>query len=102
MLTYSLCTIPDCRQALEQMRRVLKPGGRLLIAEHGRAHDETVLRWQQRIEPVWKPIAGGCHLTRDIPALVEAGGFSIESMETMFLPGPRFATFNYWGSARPG
>lgn len=101
VLTYSLCTIPDWQQALGQMRRVLKPGGRLLIAEHGKAKDEAVQRWQQRIEPIWKPIAGGCHLTRDIPALVEAGGFAIESMDTMFLPGPRFATFNYWGVARP-
>ena len=101
VLTYSLCTIPGWRQALEQMRRVLKPDGRLLIAEHGKATDAAVHRWQQRLEPIWKPIAGGCHLTRDIPALVEAGGFSIETMETMFLPGPRFATFNYWGAARP-
>lgn len=101
LVTYSLCTIPDAVTALEGARRALKPGGRLLFCEHGRAPDESVRRWQQRIEPVWSVIGGGCHLTRDIPALITAAGFSVEQLETMYLPkSPKWAGFNYWGSAR--
>lgn len=101
LVTYTLCTIGDVQTALRGMGRVLKPGGRLLFCEHGEAPDEGVRRWQERITPVWKRLAGGCHLGRPIPSLIEAGGFAIEKMETMYLPStPRFAGFNYWGSAR--
>ena len=101
VVTYSLCTIPDTRTALEGARRALRPGGRLLFCEHGLAPDERVRRTQVRIEPVWRIIGAGCHLTRDIPGLLTAGGFAIESMETMYLPGePRWSGFNYWGTAR--
>ena len=68
VLTFTLCTIPDWRQALTQMRRVLKPGGKLLFCEHGAAPDADVQKWQNRINPLWKKIAGGCHLNRPIPA----------------------------------
>jgi ubiquinone/menaquinone biosynthesis C-methylase UbiE len=102
VLTYTLCTIPDWQRAMDEMRRVLKPGGRLLFSEHGLAPDEGVAKWQRRIEPVWKPIAGGCHLTRPIDRLIEAGGFAFDRVETMYLPrSPKFAGFTYWGSARP-
>lgn len=101
VLTYTLCTIPGAVQALEGMRRVLKPGGKLLFCEHGAAPDASVAKWQKRIEPVWKPFAGGCHLTRDIPALLRQGGFEIEQMDTGYIPNsPKWAAFNYWGSAR--
>lgn len=100
LVTYSLCTIPDGVAALAGARRALKPGGRLLFCEHGRAPDEAVRRSQGRIEPFWRVIGGGCHLTRDIPALIKDGGFEIEKLETMYLPGtPRWAGFNYWGAA---
>ncbi len=100
LITYTLCTIPDVMKALGQMRRVLKPGGRMLFSEHGEAPDEGVRRWQQRITPVWKVIGGGCHVGRPIPKLIQDGGFAVEDMQTMYLPGtPRFAGFNYWGSA---
>ena len=86
--------------ALQGARRALKPGGRLLFCEHGRAPDEEVRRSQGRIEPFWKVIGGGCHLTRVLPALIAGGGFEIERLETMYLPGtPRWAGFNYWGAA---
>ena len=99
LITYTLCTIPDAVAALREMRRVLAPGGTLLFCEHGAAPDPGVRRWQDRINPLWKPIAGGCHLNRDIPALLREGGFRIDELETMYLPGPRPMTYNYWGSA---
>lgn len=100
LVTYSLCTIPDAVAALRGARRALKPGGRLLFCEHGLAPDEKVRRTQRFVEPLWSRIAGGCRLTRDIPALIAQGGFRIADMETMYLPStPRFGGFNYWGSA---
>lgn len=101
LFTYTLCTIPDPVKALGEMRRVLKPGGRLIFCEHGRAPDAAVRRWQDWINPIWRPIGGGCNLNRDVPALLGQGGFAIEGLETMYLPGPRPMTFNYWGTARP-
>jgi ubiquinone/menaquinone biosynthesis C-methylase UbiE len=100
LCTYTLCTIPDPVAALKEMRRVLKPGGKLYFCEHGRAPDESVRRWQERLQPLWGRIAGGCHLGRDIPALLKEGGFVVPGMETMYLPGPRPMTFNYWGEAQ--
>lgn len=102
LVTYTLCTIPDAVAALEAMRRVLKQSGRLIFCEHGKAPDEAVRRWQDRLNPLWRRLGGGCNLNRDIPALIEAAGFGIDNLETMYLPGsPRFSGFNYWGSARP-
>jgi SAM-dependent methyltransferase len=100
VMTYSLCTIPDPLTALAGMARVLRSGGTLLYTEHGRAPDENVRRWQDRLDRPWGAIAGGCHLNRDIPALLSAGGFVSRDMDAMYLPStPRFAGFNYWGSA---
>lgn len=100
--TYTLCTIPDAIGALAALRPALKPGGRLLFCEHGLAPDADVVKWQRRIEPLWKPLGGGCHLTRDIPALLAAAGWRIDTSETMYLPSsPRFSGWNVWGSASP-
>lgn len=100
LITYTLCTIPDVAAALSQMRRVMKPDAAMIFCEHGEAPDENVRRWQRRITPVWKKIGGGCHVGRQIPKLIADGGFRIDKMETMYLPGtPRFAGFNYWGRA---
>jgi ubiquinone/menaquinone biosynthesis C-methylase UbiE len=103
LVTYTLCTIPDVMRALSGMRRVLKPAGKLIFCEHGAAPDENVKRWQGRLDPLWGKIAGGCHLNRAVPQLIQDAGFRVEKMETMYLPGtPRFAGFNYWGSAIKG
>ena len=101
LMTFTLCSIPDPVKALKEMRRVLKPDGQLLFCEHGAAPDASVRRWQDRLTPLWKPLAGGCHLNRDIPALLKEGGFKVDELETMYLPGPRPLTFNYWGTALP-
>ena len=102
VLTYTLCSISDPVPAVREMRRVLKPGGKLLYCEHGVAPDESVRRWQRRLNPMWGRIGGGCHLDRDIPALLRAGGFTVPDVHTMYLPGPRPLTYNYWGEALPG
>jgi ubiquinone/menaquinone biosynthesis C-methylase UbiE len=99
VVTYTLCTIPDPVAALKEMRRVLKAGGRLIFCEHGLAPDPAVRRWQDRLTPLWSKIAGGCQLNRDIPALLQTAGFRCQYMETMYLPGPRPLTYNYWGTA---
>ena len=99
--TYTLCTIPDPARALRQMRRVLKPEGQLLFAEHGKAPDAAVRWWQNLLTPVWKPIAGGCHLNRDIPLLIRNAGFQLTQLEDGYLPGPKPMTFSFRGSAAP-
>lgn len=99
VLTYTLCTIPDWQRALEQMRRVLKPGGQLLFSEHGEAPDESVRRWQHRIDPVWTRLAGGCHITRPIPGMIESAGFEFVDVESQYLPGARIASYHSWGAA---
>lgn len=101
VVTYTLCTIPDTAPALRQISRVLRPGGELVFCEHGAAPDARVRRWQDRLNPMWKRLGGGCNLNRPIPALIEAGGFRIKSLDTMYIPGWRPASFNYWGAAVP-
>jgi ubiquinone/menaquinone biosynthesis C-methylase UbiE len=101
VITFVLCTIPDWARALAETRRVLKPGGRVLFTEHGLAPDAGIAKWQRRVEPVWKPIAGGCHLTRDTLGLLRAGGFVSDDAQSMYLPStPKIAGYVSWGSAR--
>jgi ubiquinone/menaquinone biosynthesis C-methylase UbiE len=100
LVTYTMCTIPQVAEANKEINRVLKPKGKLIFCEHGLAPDANVSKWQNRIDPYWGKIAGGCHLNRNIPALISAAGFKIESIEQMYLPGtPKFAGYNYWGTA---
>ncbi len=99
LVTYTLCSIPDVALALKDMRRVLRHDGQLLFCEHGAAPDAGVRKWQDRLNPLWQRIGGGCHLNRDIPGLLAAAGFRIRAMETMYIPGFKPASFNYWGAA---
>ena len=92
--TWMLCTIPDAVRALDEMRRVLKPGGSLLFVEHGRAPEPGVARWQDRLDPLWTRLAGACHLNRPITDLVADGGFRIDMLTTSRVPGPRTHTFH--------
>lgn len=100
LVTYTLCTIPEAERALEGIRRVLKPEGKLLYCEHGKAPDPGVLKWQERLNPVWKRFSGGCNIQRDIPAILDQSGFLVEDDNRMYLPGLRALSYNYWGAAR--
>jgi ubiquinone/menaquinone biosynthesis C-methylase UbiE len=97
--TYTLCTIPDVERALGEMRRVLAPGGTLVFSEHGRAPDEGVARWQNRLDGFWGSLSGGCHLNREIARLIGDAGFRIDALDNMYLPGPRPFTYTFWGRA---
>ncbi len=102
LLTFTLCTIPDWRAALAQMHRVLKPDGQLLFCEHGLAPDASVRQWQNRINPVWKKLCGGCNLNRSTTGALESGGFRIAELHNAYLPKtPRFAGYLSRGLATP-
>ena len=100
LVTYTLCTIADVSAALAGMRRVLKPKGRLLFTEHGRAPDDGVRRWQDGLNSGWKKLAGGCNMNRDIARSIEEAGFSIVDDNRMYIPGIRILSYNYWGTAK--
>ena len=99
--TWTLCSIPDAEQAVSEMRRVLKPGGTMIFVEHGKSDEPNVQKWQRRIEPVWKKIGGGCHLTRRPDELLQAGGFQVHNLETGYQQGPKIAAFMLHGTATP-
>ena len=97
--TWTLCSIPNVYRAVSEMHRVLKPGGSLYFVEHGKAPDDDVHRWQRRIEPLWKIIGGGCHLTRKADDLLMEAGFELGELDSGYEPGPRWATFMTHGVA---
>ena len=99
VVTYALCTSPDAVAALKEIARVLKPGAPLLFCEHGLSPDAGVARWQNRLQPLWGPLAGGCHLNRDIPALLQSAGFGLTELEQAYVTGPKPWTFHSWGEA---
>jgi ubiquinone/menaquinone biosynthesis C-methylase UbiE len=98
--TFTLCSVRSPAAALAEARRVLKPTGRLYFCEHGLSPDAGTAKWQRRLEPVWKAIAGGCHLTRPVTSAIAAAGFAPEWTDSMYVPGaPRIAGWNEWGAA---
>ena len=100
LLTYTLCSIPEPYIALKEIMRVMKSDGRLLFCEHGIAPDEVVQKWQNRINPLWGKLFGGCNINRDIPNILKNGGFKINSLDKMYLPStPKIVGYNYWGEA---
>lgn len=100
VMTWTLCSIPNPAKALEQMKRLLKPGGNLIFVEHGRAPDGGVAAWQDRLNPTWKRIGGGCNLNRKVDELIIEAGFHIADLRTFYLRGPRPMTYTYQGLAQ--
>ncbi len=101
LVTFSLCTIPDVDSALRDIHRVLRPGGRLFFCEHGLAPDERTRKWQHKIDPIWRRVGGGCHLTRNIPQLIRSAGFGIDVLKEMYIPGWKPAAYQYFGFTAP-
>ncbi len=104
VVTYTLCTIPNVEAALENIRRLLRPGGRLLFLEHGSAPEPSIRYWQRRLGPAWQRLMGGCRLDREIPVLIAAAGFRMTWLEQGHIRVPRLlrvAGYNYWGAAEP-
>ena len=100
LVTYTMCTIPEVQRANEEIRRVLKDNGKMIFCEHGEAPDKNIRKWQNRINPLWGKLAGGCNINRKIPSLIQESGFDIIEMEEMYLPNTlRIAGYNYWGYA---
>lgn len=99
VVTYSLCTIPDPVKALREMRRILKPGGDILFCEHGKSAEPKIAKWQNRIDPIWSKLAGGCHSGRDIPDLIAQAGLQTTELHQGYIPGPKVLAYNYWGRA---
>ena len=99
VITWTMCTIPNPHNAMMEIKRVLKPGGRVYFAEHGLSPDVKVAKWQHRINGLWKPLAGGCNLNRQPDRLLIEAGLTIDHMESGYIQGPKFATYTYQGFA---
>lgn len=101
LITYTLCTIPDLDKSMNEMKRVLKSEGKFIFCEHGIAPDQNIIKWQGRINPIWKAIMGGCNINRNIPKIISDSGFDIIDINKMYLPStPKIVGYNYWGVAQ--
>ena len=100
LITYTLCTIQDLESSLKEIRRVMKDDAVMLFCEHGIAPDANVMRWQNRVNPLWGKLFGGCNINRNIPEIIQSSGFTLNSLDQMYLPStPKIVGYNYWGKA---
>ena len=100
VMTYTLCTIPNPTDALKEIKRVMKADAKMLFCEHGTAPDKNIIKWQNRINPIWGKLFGGCNINRDIPSILKESGFKINTLDQMYLPStPKIVLYNYWGEA---
>ena len=100
VITYTLCSIPNPMDALKEIKRVMRSDANILFCEHGIAPDIKVSKWQNRINPIWGKLFGGCNINRDIPSIISNSGFKVQNLEQMYLPStPKIVGYNYWGSA---
>ena len=100
LVTYTLCSIPNLNEALNEIKRVMKPEAKILFCEHGIAPDLKVRIWQNRINPLWSKMFGGCNINRDIPVILSDSGFKVDNLQQMYLPStPKIVGYNYWGAA---
>ena len=99
--TYTMCSIPGLSSAMSEINRVVKPNGKLLFSEHGKSPDMNVFKWQKRMNGIQKRIAGGCHLDVDIPNEIIKANFKLNKIDSMYVPGPKFLSYHYWGVASP-
>ena len=100
VITYTLCSISDLSKTFEEIRRVLKPGGTLIFCEHGKVPDASIAKWQNRIDPVWSLLGGGCHLNREIPKIINENGLKLDILNEMYILGWKLASYNYWGTGK--
>ena len=100
LITYTLCTIQDLESSLKEIKRVMKDDGVMLFCEHGIAPDAKVIKWQNRVNPLWGKLFGGCNINRNIPEIIQSSGFTLNSLDQMYLPStPKIVGYNYWGKA---
>ena len=100
LITYTMCSIPNINEALKEIKRVMKSDAKFIFCEHGIAPDKNIMKWQNRINPLWSKLFGGCNINKDIPEILNANGFKIKSLDQMYLPStPKIVGYNYWGQA---
>ena len=100
LITYTLCTIQDLDSSLKEIKRVMKDDAVMLFCEHGIAPDANVIKWQNRVNPLWGKLFGGCNINRNIPEIIQSSGFTLNSLDQMYLPStPKIVGYNYWGKA---
>ena len=99
--TYTMCSIPGLGNAMSEINRVMKQNAKFLFSEHGKSPDSDILKWQKRMNGIQKRIAGGCHLDVDIPNEITKANFKIDQIDSMYVPGPKFLSYHYWGAASP-
>jgi ubiquinone/menaquinone biosynthesis C-methylase UbiE len=97
--TFTMCSVCGHQQSLAELRRILKPGGTFLFAEHGRSPEQHIARWQERIDPVWSRLMGNCHLSRPVTSAMEQAGFVVSPIAKQYRDGPRIMSWMEWGSA---